>query len=208
MPGWLGANRLYPGVAEALRAALAKPGLDISIVTTKQARFTHALLTQLGGVDFPLERIFSQTASGRPKTEVLAKLSEGAPPGCRMIFVEDKMSTLEAVAAAPGFEQWQLYLADWGYNTREEKARAGASQRIRLCDIYQFPALLCVGEEAGYARVKYNVRCRRRRRRTPVCSCCRSRSRAHAHAHAHRFPGRTACRNRKASTVATVYVRM
>ncbi len=182
MPGWLGANRLYPGVAEALRAALAKPQLDISIVTTKQARFTHALLTQLGGVDFPLERIFSQTASGRPKTEVLAKLSEGAPPGCRMIFVEDKQSTLEAVAAAPGFEGWQLYLADWGYNTREEKARAEASQRIRLCDIYQFPALLRVGEEAGYARVKYNVR--RCCHSTPACSCCRSRAHAHAHAHA------------------------
>jgi phosphoglycolate phosphatase-like HAD superfamily hydrolase len=157
MAGWLGANRLYPGVAEALRAVVANPALDLYIVTTKQARFTHALLRDLGGVEMPMERIFSQTASGRPKTEVLEKLAAGVAPGVRLTFVEDKMSTLEAVAAAPGFEAWQLYLADWGYNTREERARTEATgSRIRLVDVYQFPALLQAGS-AGYARVKYNV---------------------------------------------------
>lgn len=114
MAGWLGANRLYPGVAEALRACVANPALDVYIVTTKQARFTHALLRDLGGVELPMERIYSQTASGRPKTEVLEKLAAGAPPGCRLTFVEDKLSTLEAVAAAPGFEAWQLYLGACG----------------------------------------------------------------------------------------------
>jgi hypothetical protein len=38
MPGWLGANRLYPGVADAVRAAVAAPTSDVYIVTTKQAR--------------------------------------------------------------------------------------------------------------------------------------------------------------------------
>jgi len=75
-----------------------------------QARFTHALLRDLGGLDFDMERIYSQTVSGRPKTEVLEKLAAAAPPGCRLTFVEDKLSTLEAVAKAPGFEAWQLYL--------------------------------------------------------------------------------------------------
>ena len=75
-----------------------------------QARFTYALLRDLGSLDFPMERIYSQTVSGRPKTEVLEKLAAAAPPGCRLTFVEDKLSTLEAVAKAPGFEAWQLYL--------------------------------------------------------------------------------------------------
>jgi hypothetical protein len=130
---------------------------DASFRFAPQARFTHALLRDLGGVELPMERIFSQTVSGRPKTEVLEKLATGVAPGVRLTFVEDKMSTLEAVAAAPGFEAWQLYLADWGYNTREERARTQAiGSRIHLVDIYQIPALLQAGS-AGYARVKYIV---------------------------------------------------
>jgi hypothetical protein len=75
-----------------------------------QARFTHRLMNELAGVYFPMERIFSQTESGRPKSEVLAALGAKAPPGVRMTFVEDKLSTLEAVAATPGCEGWSLYL--------------------------------------------------------------------------------------------------
>ena len=52
----------------------------------------------------------TQTASGRPKTEVLARLAEQAAPGTRLVFVEDKLSTLAAVAKAPGFEAWELFL--------------------------------------------------------------------------------------------------
>ena len=70
-----------------------------------------------------MERIYSQTVSGRPKTEVLEKLAAAAPPGCRLTFVEDKLSTLEAVAKAPGFEAWQLYLG---------ARSAGACMRVRL----------------------------------------------------------------------------
>jgi hypothetical protein len=51
---------LYPGIADALRVALADAGSDVSIVTTKQARFTHTLLRDLAGVDLPMERIYSQ----------------------------------------------------------------------------------------------------------------------------------------------------
>ena len=69
-----------------------------------------------------MERIYSQTVSGRPKTEVLEKLAAAAPPGCRLTFVEDKLSTLEAVAKAPGFEAWQLYLGE---------SRACACVRVR-----------------------------------------------------------------------------
>lgn len=37
------------GVADAVRAAVADPSADVSIVTTKQARFTHRILEDLGG---------------------------------------------------------------------------------------------------------------------------------------------------------------
>jgi phosphoglycolate phosphatase-like HAD superfamily hydrolase len=157
MAGWLAANRLYNGVPEALRAVVANPSLDLYIVTTKQARFTHALLRDLGGLDFPLERIFSQTVSGRPKTDVLAQLQAGAgvTPDTRLLFVEDKLSTLEAVAAAPGFERWQLCLATWGYNTPQERERCDGSRIVRI-NQYQLPSLLGV-PEAGPARFTSEV---------------------------------------------------
>ena len=145
MRGWLAANALYPGVADAMRAALADARADVSVVTTKQARFTHAILSDLAGVPLPLDRIYSQTVSGRPKTEVLAALAARAPPAARLLFVEDKYSTLEKVAAAEGFEKWELYLVDWGYNTAAERAAAAAHPRIRLVSPATFADLLAGG---------------------------------------------------------------
>jgi phosphoglycolate phosphatase-like HAD superfamily hydrolase len=121
----------------------AAPGVRVAIVTTKQARFTHALLRDLGGVEVPMEQIFSQTVSGRPKGEVLQQLAQGAAPGARLLFVEDKASTLAAVARTPGLEGWELLLADWGYNTEgERRAAAAAAGRVRLVGLPQFVELL------------------------------------------------------------------
>lgn len=141
LAGWLAPNRLYPGAAEALaRALAASPGVRVAIVTTKQARFTHALLRDLGGVDVPMAQIFSQTVSGRPKGEVLQQLAQGVAPGARLVFVEDKAGTLAGVAATAGLEGWELLLADWGYNTEREREAAGG--RVRLVTLPQFVELL------------------------------------------------------------------
>ncbi|GKU88029.1 hypothetical protein SLEP1_g2342 [Rubroshorea leprosula] len=51
---WIGANRFYPGVPEALKFASSR----IYIVTTKQSRFADALLQELAGVSIPPERIY------------------------------------------------------------------------------------------------------------------------------------------------------
>lgn len=59
-----------------------------------QERFTEALLRDMAKVPLPLDRIFSQTVSGRPKSEVLLKLAE-RHPRASYHFVEDKMGTLE-----------------------------------------------------------------------------------------------------------------
>ena len=114
----------------------------MSIVTTKQARFTKQILDDLAGVALPMERIYSQTVSGAPKSDVLAQLAAAAPGARRLLFVEDKLSTLVKVAATPGFERWELYLVAWGYNTQAERAQAQAHPRIRLVTLEEFPALL------------------------------------------------------------------
>jgi hypothetical protein len=59
-------------------------------------------MRDMAGIDFPLARIFSQTVSGRPKGEVLNKLSAQYPEASELIFVEDKLSTLEKVRRGAG----------------------------------------------------------------------------------------------------------
>jgi len=88
-------------------------------------------MEKMAGISFPADRIYSQTVSGRPKTEVLTMLQE-RHPGCACHFVEDKMGTLVKVKADPALEGWRLYLVDWGYNTEEERATASADDRIQL----------------------------------------------------------------------------
>ena len=43
----------------------------------------------------------------------------------RLVFVEDKLSTLEKVCkVGTALERWELYLVDWGYNTEAERAQS------------------------------------------------------------------------------------
>ena len=141
LDGWLAPNRIYPGVAEAIKALMHRH--EVYIVTTKQvgraaarrqrgrcrgcaarvvlthvgvllraaacgvdtpsspsssplpprpthprppaqARFTEAILQQMAGIEFPMDRIFSQTVSGAPKSEVRGAGRGAAPsrPHC------------------------------------------------------------------------------------------------------------------------------
>jgi hypothetical protein len=54
LSGWIGANRFYPGTADALKFSSS----EVYIVTTKQGRFAEALLKELAGIEFPSERIY------------------------------------------------------------------------------------------------------------------------------------------------------
>ena len=142
LDGWLEPNLIYPGVGEAVRLAETSPHAQVFVVTTKQARFASAIMSRKANIDIPPERLFSQTVSGVPKTEVLLALQADAAPGARLVFVEDKMSTLEKVCARDGLEEWELFLVDWGYNTEEERARARANPRIRVVDVETFAETL------------------------------------------------------------------
>jgi hypothetical protein len=51
----------------------------------------------MAGITLPLDRIFSQTVSGAPKSEVLQDLADRHPDAAAYVFVEDKLSTLEKV---------------------------------------------------------------------------------------------------------------
>ncbi|CAN0824902.1 hypothetical protein LINGRAHAP2_LOCUS251 [Linum grandiflorum] len=109
---WIGANRFYPGVPEALKFASS----TIYIVTTKQGRFADALLKKIAGVTIPPERIFG--------------LGTG--------FVEDRLATLKNVIKEPELDGWNLYLGNWGYNTPKERDEAESIRRIQVLQLSDF----------------------------------------------------------------------
>jgi len=154
LQSWLESNSFYPGVAEAV--AHARDSAEAYVVTTKQARFALALLREIGGIPFEEDRVFSQTVSGQPKSEVLRMLEErhrdggtgggGEGPGGKgnvsFHFVEDKLSTLEKIAADETMKKWNLYLVDWGYNTEEERERAKKNERIEVVGVERFREMI------------------------------------------------------------------
>ncbi|KGN45668.1 uncharacterized protein LOC101221288 isoform X2 [Cucumis sativus] len=134
---WIGANRFYPGVSDALKFASSR----IYIVTTKQGRFADALLRELAGVTIPPERIYGLGTG--PKVEVL-KMLQKMPEhqGLKLHFVEDRLATLKNVIKESELDGWNIYLVDWGYNTQKEREEAAAIKRIQLLQLSDFSTKL------------------------------------------------------------------
>ncbi|XP_047959160.1 uncharacterized protein LOC125204520 isoform X2 [Salvia hispanica] len=130
---WIGANRFYPGVPDALKFSSSK----LYIVTTKQGRFADALLRELAGVTIPAERIYGLGTG--PKVKVLKQLQEMPEnQGLTLHFVEDRFATLKNVIKEPELNKWNLYLGDWGYNTQKERDEAAIISRIQLLQLSDF----------------------------------------------------------------------
>lgn len=130
---WIGANRFYPGIPDALKFASSR----IYIVTTKQSRFADALLRELAGVTIPPDRIYGLGTG--PKVEVLKQLQKKPElQGMTLHFVEDQLATLKNVIKEPELDGWNLYLGDWGYNTQKEREEAASIPRIQLLQLSDF----------------------------------------------------------------------
>jgi phosphoglycolate phosphatase-like HAD superfamily hydrolase len=141
---WLAHHRFYPGVP-AQMAALLGSATEVVIVTTKAERFVRLLLTSAD------PRLAEVTVIGRepgkpvPKPDILRRLADRAGLGADaagLWFVEDMLETLETTAERPDLAGVRLFLADWGYNMPEERARLGAAGRIRLLSLDRFAAPL------------------------------------------------------------------
>lgn len=137
LPEWLSLHRFYPGTMERLRALIESP-VKPMIITTKEGRFTRALLQQQG-VEMPAGSIFGKE-SQRPKHQVLRELLQEAGDLCRIWFVEDRLKTLLSVRQQPDLSEVQLYLADWGYNTVAERDSVAQNRPIQLLSLSQFAA--------------------------------------------------------------------
>jgi phosphoglycolate phosphatase-like HAD superfamily hydrolase len=135
---WLAHHRFYAGVPARLVALLGGP-TRVVVVTTKTERFARALLA---GAD---PRLSGLAVVGRepgkpvPKPDILRRLADGQgldPDGAGIWFVEDMLETLEATAAREDLAGVRLFLADWGYNTEADRARAGG--RVAVLSLPRF----------------------------------------------------------------------
>jgi phosphoglycolate phosphatase-like HAD superfamily hydrolase len=132
---WLGRHRFYAGVLARLNHALGSH--PVYILTTKQERFAWQLLNA-GGAVMPRERIFGFERN-LSKAQMLDRvMAEPSLRGARIHFVEDRVETLFDMAKSPRQDAVCLYLADWGYNTPEQRELARRHPRVTVWTIDQF----------------------------------------------------------------------
>jgi len=132
LQGWLGKHRFYPGIVDALNFSES----PIFIVTTKEKRFVCELLKH-GGVELEEQRIFGLDSGSKLKVlKSILQLDE--VKGRTLYFVEDRVETLENACLTMLGTPVKFYLASWGYNTEEMRARACKNPQIEVIDLQTF----------------------------------------------------------------------
>jgi phosphoglycolate phosphatase-like HAD superfamily hydrolase len=132
---WLSLHRFYPGAIARIQQALAS-SVRVGVVTTKEERFVRSLLAQQG-VELPENAIYGKNVE-RPKYQILRELLGSTTPTPEIWFVEDRLKTLESVEKQPDLQPVRLYLADWGYNTPDDRALAVENSHIKLLSLEEF----------------------------------------------------------------------
>ncbi|GIL54086.1 hypothetical protein Vafri_9641 [Volvox africanus] len=142
---WMALQVPYAGVVEALGATRS----PIYIASSKAAHRVSALSSAVLGLDLPSDspKLFaSLLPPEEKKVEALGVIAQQpccSSPETRLHFVDDRLDTLLAVREVPELAaRWNLYLADWGYNTAEERAAAAREPGIKLLGLGEFNAML------------------------------------------------------------------
>jgi hypothetical protein len=109
-------------------------------VTTKEGAFTrqilddwHVRMADVEGKEAGIHKCDNLRA-------LIAKFQAAHGRRPQLAFVEDRLETLEHVTTHPDLEDVALYLAAWGYNTPETRARTGDGHRVKLLQLDQFRA--------------------------------------------------------------------
>jgi phosphoglycolate phosphatase-like HAD superfamily hydrolase len=142
---WIALNPLYPCVKNVLSNITPKI-LDYDIVTTKNARFVKAILESnqisppVSSRLYDLEKLTGGEKPFGNKMNVLKSITndysiknDNSIP--KVYFVEDRYETLLSVASNNDLNHVDLYLADWGYNTLEQRKDAETNNRIKLLNV-------------------------------------------------------------------------
>lgn len=135
---WLAQHRFYPGVIERLYQTLQST-VQVVIITTKEGRFVQKLLQQQN-VDVPPSQIFGKEVR-QPKAQTLRHVlhvnqDKGDRPS--IWFIEDRLKTLQSIEDQADLQPVGLFLADWGYNTADDRTVAANGDRIQLLSLATF----------------------------------------------------------------------
>ena len=136
LQSWLDLHHFYPGVVATIQSAINNK-TQVYIITTKESRFVQILLHK-AGININKNRIFGKEAK-RPKYEIMQQLiikNQIKPE--TLWFVEDRLKTLLLVEQQPDLNLVHLYLADWGYNTPQDREEAYKHSRIQLVSLPEF----------------------------------------------------------------------
>ena len=103
---WINSHQVFPGISERLKNFKLE-GIEIVVLTTKNADFTNQLLNS-----FAIKADLLYGYQSGSKTSVLIELSKK-----RRIegFIEDRRTTLEEVINTPEIASIPCFLASWGY---------------------------------------------------------------------------------------------
>jgi phosphoglycolate phosphatase-like HAD superfamily hydrolase len=137
-PGdWVRHNVFYPGIVRRLVETM-DAGIPLAIVTTKAERFARALLAAQDARLAEVPVVGREPGRTVPKPDSLIRLAaaHGLQRNAdRLWFVEDLLETLDAVHSTPALARARLFLADWGYNTLEQRASVGWRAHVRLLSL-------------------------------------------------------------------------
>jgi phosphoglycolate phosphatase-like HAD superfamily hydrolase len=137
---WLSKQQLYPGIANALKATLACPTDCVHIVTTKQERFVRELL-KAEDILLANDRIHG-LESGTKKEVTLKKIAADHYSSTQRFIVEDRLPTLQKIAATPALEDFTLLYADWGYGHPDDQQTIAKQNRIQIISREDFIGFL------------------------------------------------------------------
>jgi len=132
---WLEMNPLFAGVADKLNNIEHH---NSAIITTKQERFVSKIL-EANNISFPAEHIYGLDRQ-LSKQQVLTDLS-ASHPDHQIVFLEDRLPTLIKVLEDKALQEVQLYFANWGYNTLEDKDVAEKTAEFTTLNLEQFQEL-------------------------------------------------------------------
>lgn len=128
---WCSLQRPFPGVVEQIDR-LRREARGVAVATTKDAPSARALLAHAGIHDLP---VYGREVSLDKNDHMRAIQAHYGVQGSDMAFVEDLLENLHNVAA----QGIKLVLADWGYNTPAERARARA-EGVAVVSLHDFAA--------------------------------------------------------------------
>ena len=142
---WVSLTQLYPGVAEALTDC----SVPWYICSSKRGDRLATLLQALLGlnVDQSSSRLFhTLIPPTERKIKALCEIQQRPlcqDPQTTLHFVDDRFETIQAAALEEIVRsRYKLYLADWGYNTAEERKAASQLPGVKLPSLKQFCELL------------------------------------------------------------------